>query len=219
MNSDTPDPLPPAVDIYAKANVANIVKKLKAGKTISSSDRKALDAWRAQEDGGGWVKNLTALARELGLTRPVIYDARAKYPDAPPKHADGVRENLIAWQDFCAEKLIGKDVATKTLADLKADMMRENIALLKKKNAREDGDVVAIEIVEDAFVTLGQKLDLLLRLKLEVELGQRVIGKSAAEVNVEGALILDEIREVVNANLATYRTEMTADSARAGEES
>ena len=57
------------------------------------------------------------------------------------------------------------------------------------------------------LVILGQKLDILLRLKLEVELGQRVIGKNAAEINVEGARIVDEIREVVNANIATFQTD------------
>ena len=57
------------------------------------------------------------------------------------------------------------------------------------------------------LVILGLKLDILLRLKLEVELGQRVIGKNAAEINVEGARIVDEIREVVNANIATFQTD------------
>jgi hypothetical protein len=51
-----------------------------------------------------------------------------------------------------------------------------------------------------------------LRLKLEVELGPRMVGKNAAEVCVEGALIVDEIREVVNANLATFETEALAKS-------
>jgi hypothetical protein len=57
------------------------------------------------------------------------------------------------------------------------------------------------------LVTLGQKLNLLLRQKLEVEPGPRMVGKNAAEVCVERALIVDEIREVVNANLATFETE------------
>ncbi|PAW73355.1 MAG: hypothetical protein B9S26_08665 [Opitutia bacterium Tous-C4FEB] len=56
------------------------------------------------------------------------------------------------------------------------------------------------------LATLGQKLDLLLRLKLEVELGPRVAGKSMAEINIEGAIIVDEIREVINANIATFKT-------------
>jgi hypothetical protein len=57
---------------------------------------------------------------------------------------------------------------------------------------------------------LAQKLDLLLRLKLEVELGARVMGKNAAEINVEGALIVDEIREVINSNIATFEGEALA---------
>jgi hypothetical protein len=61
-------------------------------------------------------------------------------------------------------------------------------------------------VVDEMLATLAQKLDLLLRLKLEVELGARVMGKSAAEINVEGALIVDEIREVINSNIATFET-------------
>jgi len=68
-------------------------------------------------------------------------------------------------------------------------------------------------VVEEMLGLLGQKLDLLLRLKLEVELGPRVAGKSAAEANVEGGLILDEIREVVNANLACFETDAVKASA------
>ena len=43
------------------------------------------------------------------------------------------------------------------------------------------------------LATLGPTLDLLLRPKLEVELGQRVVGKNAAEANVDGGVILAEI--------------------------
>ena len=153
------------------------------------------------------------LAKELGLSRQAIYDARARFPNAPAKHEDGRRENLAAWQQFCAENVIGKDVATKNLSDLKAELMREQIRLARAKNQREAGEVIAAEVVDDMLVTLAQKLDLLLRLKLEVELGQRVIGKNAAEANVEGGLILDEIREVINSNIATYQGEMVARSA------
>jgi hypothetical protein len=70
-------------------------------------------------------------------------------------------------------------------------------------------------VVEAMLVTLGQKLDLLLRLKLEVELGPRIVGKNAAEANVEGAVILEEIREVINANIAKFETEALAQSRQA----
>ena len=102
---------------------------------------------------------------------------------------------------------MGRERATSELTKLKAELLREQIKRERGRNDRESGDVIDREVVETMLVTLGQKLNLLLRLKLEVELGPRMVGKNAAEVCVEGALIVDEIREVVNANLATFETE------------
>jgi hypothetical protein len=209
------DPEQSPSEILARRNVANIATKLKAGKTLTTSERKALNDFQSgQLD--GWVKDLSTLAKELGLSRQAIYDARNRFPDAPKKHEDGRRENLAAWQQFCAENLIGKEHATKDLAALKAELMREQIELARAKNRREAGDVIDREIVETMLVTLGQKMDLLLRLKLEVELGPRVIGKNAAEANVEGGVILQEIREVINANIAKFESE-ALDRSRDGE--
>jgi hypothetical protein len=193
-------------ELLARRNVQNIAVKLKAGKTLTTSERKALNEFQSEQT-GGWVKDLSALAKELGMSRQGIYDVRNRFPDAPKKHEDGKRENLTAWQAFCAEHLIGKDTATKNLADLKAELMREQIRLARSKNEREAGDVIDREVVEAMLVTLGQKLDLLLRLKLTIELGPRGVGMNAAELNVEGAAILSEIREVVNANIATFEAE------------
>ena len=205
---------PNDAEILTRANLSNIGKKLKAGKTLTTSERKALNDFQTgQLD--GWAKDTSALARELGLSRQAIYDARNRFPDAPKKHEDGKRENLAAWQEFVGAKLIGKDVGTKNLADLKAELMREQIALARAKNRREAGDVIDREVVEAMLVTLGQKLDLLLRLKLEVELGPRVAGKNAAEANIEGAEMLQEIREVINGNIAKFEGEALAQSREA----
>jgi hypothetical protein len=190
-----------------RANIGNIVRKLRDGKTLTANERKALEEYQSDsgESDDGWVKDISALSKELGLSRQAIYEARARYPNEAPKKEPGSRrENLVAWQKFCAEKLIGKDTATKTLADLKADLMREQIKLARNKNRREEGDSIDRSIVEEMLALLGQKLDLLLRLKLEVELGPRVAGKSAAEINSEGRLMLDEIREVIAGNIATF---------------
>ena len=193
-------------EILARRNVSNIATKLKAGKTLTTSERKALNEFQAEQS-GGWIKDTSALAKELGLSRQTIYDARAKFPDAPPKHEDGKRENLTAWQAFVGEHLIGKDHATKNLAELKAQLMQREITLRDMKIAREAGDTVEKRVVEDMLAILGQKLNLLLRLKLEVEMGARVAGKSPAEANVEGGLMLDEIREVINSNIANFQRE------------
>jgi len=200
------DPEQSPSEILARRNLQNIAVKLKAGKTLTTSERKALNEFQAEQS-DGWIKDTSALAKELGLSRQTIYDARAKFPDAPPKHEDGKRENLTAWQAFVGENLIGKDHATKNLAELKAELMREQIRLARSKNEREAGDVIDREVVEAMLVTLGQKLDLLLRLKLTIELGPRGVGMNTAELNVEGAAILAEIREVVNANIANFEGE------------
>jgi len=112
-------------------------------------------------------------------------------------------EELLAWRDAAG---LGR-VKDGSIGGLKAELMRRDIALRDLKLQRERAEVVERETVREMLRLLGTKLDLLLRLKLEVELGPRVAGKSAAEANVEGAIILDEIREVVNANLARFEAD------------
>ena len=47
----------------------------------------------------------------------------------------------------------------------------------------------------------------IMRQKLEVELGPRMVGKNHAEIAIEGRLIHDEIREVLDNNIANYQSE------------
>ena len=127
---------------------------------------------------------------------------------------DGTFEQVKAWADSHGLGRVGGSGGG--LAELKAELMREQIRLARARNEREAGEVVASEVVDDMFATLAQKLDLLLRLKLEVELGPRGVGMNAAELNVEGGVILSEIREVINANIATFEGE-ALDRSRDGE--
>jgi hypothetical protein len=154
---------------------------------------------------------LTGMAEAIGIDIRTLTNWRKR--DGFPH--DGTFEQVKAWADSHGLGRVGGSGGG--LAELKAELMREQIRLARARNEREAGEVVAREIVDDMFATLAQKLDLLLRLKLEVELGQRIIGKNAAEANVEGALILDEIREVINANIATYQGDMVARSANSDE--
>ena len=153
---------------------------------------------------------LTAIAETLGIDARTLRNWRKREGFPHGKDADAVK----AWAD---RNGLGR-LKDSTLSELKAELMREQIALARAKNHREAGDVIDREIVEAMLVTLGQKLDLLLRLKLEVELGPRIAGKSAAEANVEGALMLDEIREVVNGNIAKFEGEALAQSREADAE-
>jgi hypothetical protein len=160
-----------------------------------------------------WVKNTTVLARLLGLNRGAIQDARLKFPtEAPSRETDSRRENLTAWQAFCSEKMIGRDQATPNLSALKAKIMEKDLKLRDLKIAREKGAVIDRSSVHAMLAILGQKVDLLMRSKLEIGLGVRMAGKSVAEINDEGRVIMDEIREVVAKNIANFSGEVLQES-------
>ena len=147
---------------------------------------------------------LTAIAEALQIDVRTLRNWRKR--DGFPHGEDAAAVKI--WADRHG---LGR-LKDSTLSELKAELMREQIRLARAKNEREAGDVIDRDVVEAMLVTLGQKLDLLLRLKLEVELGPRVAGKSAAEANVEGGEILAEIREVINSNVAKFEGEALAKS-------
>ncbi len=67
--------------------------------------------------------------------------------------------------------------------------------------------MVEIEVVRAMLKTLASKMDMLLRHKLEVELGPRMVGKNHAEIAIEGRLIHDEIGEILANNIANHQSE------------
>jgi transposase-like protein len=148
-------------------------------------------------------KTATELARALGISRQTFYAWR---------RVEGFPEGAEAQEiaDWAASRGLNKQVNKadgNNLAELKAEALRRDITLKDLKISAQRGDLVEREVVRSMLRLLSQKLDLLLRLKLEVELGPRVVGKSAAEANVEGSRILDEIREVIAGNIARFETE------------
>lgn len=147
--------------------------------------------------------HLHALAEALKIDIRTLRNWRKR--DDFPEGEDSAA--VRAWAD---RNGLGR-LRDSTLSELKADLMREQIQLAKMKNAKASGDTIDREVVEEMLGLLGQKLDLLLRLKLEVELGPRVAGKSAGEANVEGGVILEEIREVIANNIANFQKDALAD--------
>ena len=151
---------------------------------------------------------LTEIARQLDIDIRTLRKWRQR--DTFP-HGAGVAE-VKAWADSQGlHRTYSKGDASELTA-LKAESLKRDIEIKDQKLAAMRGEVVDREVMRSMLRTLGQKWDLLLRLKLEVELGPRVAGKSAAEANVEGSRILDEIREVVNANLARFEPDVIKQS-------
>jgi phage terminase Nu1 subunit (DNA packaging protein) len=190
-------------DLLARRNLQNIAVKLKAGKTLTTAERKALNEFQSEQS-DGWVKDTTALAKELGLSRQAIYDARARFQNAPAKHEDGRRENLVAWQQFCAENVIGKDTATRNLSDLKAELMREQIKLARMKNAEAKREVIGRDLVSNYLISWVAKLDLILTTELENNLPSLLIGQPIDIMRLEMRKAHDRIRESTRRGLSAW---------------
>jgi hypothetical protein len=73
-------------------NISNIAKKVKAGKTLTASDRRAVENHRRREQGLRPQQTESETAKELGVTRDTII--RWKKMKAP---FDGKDEELYQW--------------------------------------------------------------------------------------------------------------------------
>ena len=141
--------------------------------------------------------NLTQeqLAKALDVSSRTImrWEKEAEYP-----HRNATPENVKAWRASRVPKLKGD------LDTLKCEKLQQEIDINELRMAKLRREQMSIAAVDSLSRLIGQKLSLLVRQKVEVELPGRCVGKSIAELNVECAAVADEIREIVNANLADY---------------
>ena len=114
---------------------------------------------------------------------------------------------LARFRVGATQRGLGRDRGSQEIPALTAELLREQISKLRASNLREADAVVDAKVVTEMLKTLANKMDMLLRQKLEVELGPRMVGKTHAEIAIEGRLIHDEIREVLDNNIANYQRE------------
>jgi transcriptional regulator with XRE-family HTH domain len=141
------------------------------------------------------------LASALGVTSRTImrWEKEAGYP-----HRKATPENVKEWRATREPKR--KD----ELDALKCEKLQQEIDLNELRMAKLRGEQMSIAAVDALSRLIGAKLSLLFRQKIEVELPGRCLGKNIAQLNVECGAIADEMREIVNANLADYG-KLTAD--------
>lgn len=104
-----PDPLKPPTSlaqlsseqaaILLQADLANLGKKIKAGKPLSKSERALVQAaYQGTNTTREFVDNLVELAAALGVTRQTLH-AWKKNDDAPKPRPDG-RWHVQTWLDY-----------------------------------------------------------------------------------------------------------------------
>ena len=114
---------------------------------------------------------------------------------------------LDGWVAYKAKRGLGRDRGSPEDHCAQSGAATRTDQQAMARNLREADAVVDAKVVSEMLKTLANKMDMLLRQKLEVELGPRMVGKNHAEIAIEGRLIHDEIREVLDNNIANYQNE------------
>ena len=189
-----------------KANVANILKKLKEGKTLSRDDWSQIEDYKAKADkpiedvteikktAKSWVE----LAEVLGVARQTV-DVWKKKPGSPKPRSNGTHD-VLKWVAFIkAEGLAAKgqsetpDEAELRLRKLFAEVEDRELKVLVRK-----GQFVPIDAVRERWLYHIGQANALLRNKLENELPPLLVGRDAVDIRKENARVVDEYIAIMN---------------------
>ncbi len=111
-----------------KRDIANLVKKVASGRTLSATERAHVTAKAegdAQAEGGGrWARNTVDLAKALGVHRTTIHGWRRE--KGAPSAATNGRHDIEAWRQWM--RLNGKKAGTQADPD-RAELQRRHLAL------------------------------------------------------------------------------------------
>ena len=108
------------------------------------------------------------------------------------------------WKAFLEANGLGRE-KSKTKTQLQEAKLVEEIAILRLKRAKEEGNSLPIEEMGDWAARFSAKLDQLLTLKLESEAPARVVGKDIVAVRAELRAVHDEIRGIYNSGLTEWK--------------
>jgi hypothetical protein len=193
---DQPQDPAPQIDgvKLRRANVGNIIKKLKAGKTLSAVEIKAIERAEAPEPkrADDVVENMRAAASRCGCSSEEVKLAKALGCDAfAPNNRISISKltafiDSPLFQSQAAEKVgIGGDWKKRLL---KAKAQREELRL-----NQERGDVWDSETVRRAYTAGDEAMMATLRRWLESDLPPLIEGKSAGEILAVNVKFLDEL--------------------------
>ncbi|HEX3818596.1 MAG TPA: hypothetical protein VHW03_09940 [Chthoniobacterales bacterium] len=162
--------------------LANVIRKLNAGKTLTAREQQMLDDARAQDNPPpnesplNFVRNWDDLAQSLGVSRKSVQNWRAREdlrsaPDFPRPRADG-RHDVEAWRRFMiahglnrADELVDADEVPnerKTIRDWKEYREQLQCQEIERRIARGDNLLLVATELEiplgATFVAIQTKL-------------------------------------------------------------
>ena len=179
-----------------KADIANMVRKVTSGRTLSTTERAIV---RSVADGesvpaDGWAKNQVELAAALGVNRRTVARWR-KVEGNPGCESDG-RMNVGVWREWAkrqGHKFDEEDDKRLNKGRLEAERLLKLNTLLDLKIKEVRGELISVATVEGMLSELGATIVALLRQKLENEWPISCAGLEPAQIRVRGKAMVDDI--------------------------
>jgi len=181
----------------------NILKKVKAGRTLTVAERARVQARAAGcTDSVAYAKTVVELADLLGVTRRTI-TAWRKLAGAPQTLANGSFP-VAEWREFVRVRGLKTNQPITTNEEaLKARKLLAEVEERELKVAIRKGEYVLLaDVRHDWLVGVGKAVALL-RAKFENELPPILSGRDAQGIREECARAIDEVCKVLHSGGGT----------------
>ena len=175
-------------DKVLRADLNNIKAKVKAGKTLTASERAIIAAHAgghnlAEQPESGRASSKAELARALGLNRSQLQNLEKK--EGFPKSDDAGNYDVAACVTYLSSEGINLDGREPgTIGELKADLLREQIKKLKFQNQVEQRQYIGKDEIARELTRIIHQFKSVLYGALENELPPILEGMKAADIQV-----------------------------------
>jgi len=174
-------------DKVLRADLNNIKTKVKAGKTLTASERAIIAAHAggknlADQPEGGRASSKAELARALGLNRSQLQNLEKK--EGFPKPDDAGNYDVAACVTYLSGEGVALDKEPGTIGELKAELLKEQIKKLKFQNEVERRKYIAKDEIAKELTRIIHQFKSVLYGALENELPPILEGMKAADIQV-----------------------------------
>lgn len=200
-----------------KADLANIVAKVKEKKRLTAHERNLLSQY-ANSTGAeepiaptpSHVTTVTALAGILGVTRRAIQKWRKRYADEIPQNRTNGDYDVAAWRELLRRKGLkdgsGEDGENDDPEDMESLKKRDLRAKAEEREFKLSvlkGDYIAKDEVRESINALVAEAIKMIRDKFENELPPVCAGLDAVRIREEASRAIDGVCELLHRGQAS----------------
>jgi hypothetical protein len=171
------------LDQIKRKDIANLIRKVKDGKSLSAAERKILERAAGEESSDGETVTTSRLAEIFQVNRKTIAGWRKDGREGIPAKIDG-KEPLAQWRAWFAANPSAGHYDGKPRLDretLLCEKLEVEIAIKKVEYEKEMGDLVQVGDVRESMtrVVSAARGEIL---KMASDLPPRMEGLSAAQM-------------------------------------